>query len=353
MIHLLFFPLLAILAIASPLESRAPKYNVTAMNIALNRGSGILGSYSKCSGSLCSWMSKISDDTKLIDISIPGTHDTASWNYTPLKQIEYLKYTNLIYPSSIYKCNKESIFKQLQSGNRAFDLRIGLSPKNSNDLIFFHSEAILDLNSKFEDILFGFWRFLDENPTETLIISIKDENSTFGSYNILQQNIYNTLTTNQAKIYINPTESISSINLSSVRGKMVILRRFNSPNNIGIDLTNNFKDNNEDFQIINSSPDGDDNIFIEDLYEPFTNFGLKSHVNKKLNVTISHILNSSNKKNGEGLYITYASSEVISQLLIPEIMSNGLIIPGVNLGLKNWLINGKGKGLKQKGIICK
>ncbi|WWC64263.1 uncharacterized protein I303_106873 [Kwoniella dejecticola CBS 10117] len=347
MLHLLLLPLLSILAIASPLESRAPKYNVTAMNAALSRGSGILGSYSKCSGSLCSWMSKIPDDTRLTDMSIPGTHDTASWNYTPLKQIEYLKYTNIIYPSPLYRCGKQSIFQQLQAGNRAFDLRLGVAP-NGKDTVFFHSEALLDVNARFEDVLYGFWRFLDENPTETLLISVKDENSTFGSYTTLQQRMYDTLTSAQAQIYVNPAQSITSTTLSAVRGKMVILRRFNSPSAIGVDLTNGFADNNPDFSLTTS---GGDKVYIEDLYEPSASIGLTPHVKVKVDATTTHIAAAASKSKGDGLYITYASSEVAAQLLVPQVMADGLVVPGVNVGLKTWLTSGKGKGLKKKGII--
>ncbi|WWC91479.1 uncharacterized protein L201_006425 [Kwoniella dendrophila CBS 6074] len=352
MLVILLLPLLAILAIASPLESRAPKYNVTAMNQALQRGSPILGSYSKCSGSLCSWMSKISDNTLVKDISIPGTHDTASWDYTLVKQLSFVKYTNLIYPAPLYRCGKTSIFQQLKDGNRAFDLRVGFAP-NGKDLVFFHSEALLDLNARFDDVIQGFYRFLDENPTESLLISIKDENATWGSTEAIQQSVYTTLTSPVATSYVNPSTTIASTTLGSVRGKLTILRRFGLSNGqqLGIDLTNGFADNNPSFTLTNSQQE---KFYIEDLYEPLADkTGLTPNVNLKLNVTTTNILAASSKVKGrkDGLFITYASSEQAYQLLTPQLMAEGLVVPGVNQGLKSWLTSGKGKGLKKKGVI--
>ncbi|WRT68810.1 uncharacterized protein IL334_005790 [Kwoniella shivajii] len=353
MLALLLLPLLAWTALSAPLELRAPKYNTTAMDIALKRGAGILGPYSKCSGSMCSWMSKVSDSTKFTDLSVPGTHDTASWDYTPLRQISYLKYTNIIYPSPIYRCGKQSIFAQLQSGNRAFDLRVGFAP-NGNDLIFFHSEAILDINARLQDVLYGFYKFLDENPTESLVLSIKVENSTWGTPSSLQTSLYSSLTSQSALPYVNPTPSLSTLSLSSLRGKLIILRRFSldqlpsKQQSLGIDVNNGWADNNPDFTL--TTPAGDQ-IHIEDYYEITASVGVTPHVNAKLSVTTNHITTASGKTEGDGLYITFASSEKDDELLTPQIMADGLIVPGVNQGLKNFLTTGKGKGLKRRGII--
>nr|XP_019047888.1 hypothetical protein I302_04508 [Kwoniella bestiolae CBS 10118]OCF26818.1 hypothetical protein I302_04508 [Kwoniella bestiolae CBS 10118] len=355
MLPLLCLPLLAILALAAPLESRAPKYNVTSMNEALKRGSEILGTYARCSGSLCSWMSKVPDNTRITDMSIPGTHDTASWDYTLLRQISYLKYTNIIYPSPLYRCGSQSIFAQLAAGNRAFDLRVGFAP-NGKDLVFFHSEALLDVNARFEDVMQGFYRFLEENPTEGLVISVKDENATWGTTQALQQSLYTTLTSPLAQQYINPSTSISSTPLSALRGKLTILRRFSldqllsNQQTLGIDLTNGWADNNPDFSL--STPAGD-KVYIEDLYEPKADkIGLTPNVNLKLDVTTKHITAASGKTKGDGLYLTFASSEQAYQLLFPQVMAQGVIVPGVNQGLKKFLVSGGGKGLKKKGIIC-
>ncbi|OCF44429.1 hypothetical protein I317_01689 [Kwoniella heveanensis CBS 569] len=358
MLAIFFFHLFALLASPvlslpldsspSALESRATKYDAKAMSTALSRGQGILGS-------MCSWMSKVADSTKVTDLSIPGTHDTASWNYTPLTQIKYLGLTKLIYPSPVYRCQKSSIFGQLASGIRAFDLRVGPSPKNSSELIFFHSEAVLDTSARFEDVMYGFYRFLDENPTESLFVSIKIENTTFGTDGFAQQSLYTTLTSSAAQSYVNPTTSISSLALSSIRGKIVLLRRFSvdqvSPQpsaGLGLNLVDGWADNSAAFSINYAS---NEVAYIEDLYEPDAPTGITNHVNVKLNATVTNIAAAARKSKGDGLYISFASGEKAVELIVPEILAQGLIVPGVNQGLKKWLTTGAGTGLKKKGLV--
>lgn len=56
---------------------------------------------------------------------------------------------------------------------RAFDLRIGGSPLDNSSITFYHSAAILSLTATFEDVLYGFYKFLDDNPSETIMLSVK------------------------------------------------------------------------------------------------------------------------------------------------------------------------------------
>lgn len=72
-----------------------------------------------------------------------------------------------------HRCQDTSIFEQLNAGNRAFDLRIGNSPEDNTTIIFYHAPAILSLSATFEDILYGFYKFLDDNPSETIMLSVK------------------------------------------------------------------------------------------------------------------------------------------------------------------------------------
>ncbi|WWD20947.1 hypothetical protein CI109_105425 [Kwoniella shandongensis] len=326
------------------------------MTAALKRGAGILGSYEKCNTKTCSWMSKYPDNTLITDMSIPGTHDTATWDYTELTQLRYIKSTGWINPAIIYRCQSTSIFQQLNAGNRAFDLRVGFAP-NGKDLIFYHSEAILNLDARLDDVLYGFYRFLDENPTETVLLSVKVENSTFGTTQQIQQKLYTVLTAPPASSYITTTTSLSSKPLSTLRGKIAILRRFSvdtlpsSRQALGLDLSNGWNDNDPDFSLAYSSTPAEV-AHIEDYYEVGGPIGVYPHVTSKYNVTTSHIAKAATKGEGEGLYITFASGEQDYQLIVPRIMASGnILIKGVNGRLKDWLVSGKGKGLKKKGII--
>ncbi|KAK8843515.1 hypothetical protein IAR55_007175 [Kwoniella newhampshirensis] len=323
------------------------------MTAALNKGKGILGSYQKCSTKTCNWMSRYPDSTSITDMSIPGTHDTATWDYTLLTQLKYHSVTGWIDPAPIYRCQSTSIFQQLNDGNRAFDLRVGFGP-NGKDLIFFHSEAILDLDARLDDVMYGFYRFLDENPTETLLLSVKVENSTWGTPGLIQQRLYTVLTSSPANSYLDPGSSVTATPLSSFRGKIILLRRFaldllpSSRQTLGLDLSSGWNDNDPDFTIAT----GQGATHIEDYYEIGGPFGANSHISLKTNATITHVEKASTKAEGEGLYISFASGEQDYQLIVPRIMASGNgLVKGVNGRLKEYLVSGKGKASKRKGII--
>ena len=57
------------------------------------------------------WMSKVNDDTRIIDMSIPGTHDSGA--------------THSLFDVA-GKCQDLSVKQQLNVGTRFFDLRLQL-----------------------------------------------------------------------------------------------------------------------------------------------------------------------------------------------------------------------------------
>ena len=57
------------------------------------------------------WMSGLSDDTKLCDINIPGTHDSGT------------TYTTAVISGIIASCQDDTIPEQLQKGIRYLDIR--------------------------------------------------------------------------------------------------------------------------------------------------------------------------------------------------------------------------------------
>ena len=87
------------------------------------------------------WMSKVSDSTKIKDLSIPGTHDSGAMH-------------------SLFdvagKCQDVSIIKQLDMGVRFFDIRLQLV---DNELNVVHS--FVDQELKFEWVLNYYKNFLN------------------------------------------------------------------------------------------------------------------------------------------------------------------------------------------------
>ena len=116
-------------------------------------------------------MSRIPDNRKIKFINIPATHDSCAY------------YMNLI-SFNLARTQYYTIKQQLQIGTRQFDIRVANSGKNKDkdeDLICCH--GICDcyatdnfLNFKkltFKSILMDIKNFLEKNPSEIVIMSIR------------------------------------------------------------------------------------------------------------------------------------------------------------------------------------
>ena len=116
-----------------------------------------------------SWMGGIPDDTGLTDITIPGTHDSAT--------------AEIVFPYS-YSCQELSISEQLASGFRFFDLRCMVDEDSDGELtaVLHHGNGICrKKNGDGETILtlgmvFGeMCDFLSEHPTECIMVMVKPQ----------------------------------------------------------------------------------------------------------------------------------------------------------------------------------
>jgi len=114
-------------------------------------------------------MARISDQTRLVHMNLPGVHDAATgesrcslfsrerdrpWlgNYSDARQAELLRYTGLwvglvrlvttlrkcsrIPPADTFRCQERSFFEMLNDGIRVFDMRYAYNP--GNDTIGFY-----------------------------------------------------------------------------------------------------------------------------------------------------------------------------------------------------------------------
>lgn len=158
------------------------------------------------------WMGRIPDDTPLGALSIPGTHNSPTYHNAP--------------PS--VRCQAVSPWDQLQNGVRFFDLRVQVPEPfdlNSDRLNLVHSVFPISLtgNKVFRDLYNDVLKFLKENPSETLIMSLKREGSGKGTDEQLSQIL--------KKHYTNPQEWFTQPRvpkLKDARGKIVLVRRFNN-----------------------------------------------------------------------------------------------------------------------------
>lgn len=172
---------------------------------------------------------KYVEDNKFLDeLSIPGTHDSGTCSVDNDTEPQ----------SSQVKCQQDYIPTQLLEGIRYFDIRLG---KGDDPGIDHGSYYLLKKDGHFlhlSDVIGYFKTFLNENPTEALIMlasrgndEATDESVTMAFAKVLDDNPKLFYTSSQI-----PT-------LHEVRGKIVLLRRFRLAGNSvsghtwGLDLT--------------------------------------------------------------------------------------------------------------------
>ncbi|KAG5645659.1 hypothetical protein DXG03_005496 [Asterophora parasitica] len=287
-------------------------------------------------------------------MNLPGTHDSATWNYSDATQASLLRYTGPIQPASVFRCQENSLLQALNDGIRVFDLRYAYNP--GNDTIgFHHSTALLAPQTTLEDVLFGLYSWLDKHPTEAILFSLNYEQGT-GTPNDakLQEHLYNIFQSDLAKKYWVQTNGTLGT-LGQARGKLTLLQRFTytllpatSSKRIGIFLDGaDWTDNGKTIELVYNQPKNQV-AYIEDYYymdELAANAGTAANVELKYNTTIAHIQNATTY-NQDQLYISFASAshnDAVPQVS-PKIMAigDGNNV-GVNQKLLPWLKARKGK----------
>lgn len=158
------------------------------------------------------WMKEFKDDTSLAALSIPGTHNSPTC-YKALPSV---------------RCQAVPPKEQLENGVRFFDIRV--QPANpddpkSDELNLVHGVFPISLTGpkKFRGLVKEVREFLDQNPSETVVISLKREgpgNATDQQLGAIIRDHYTAGDTN--KWYTEPKVP----HLGQVRGKIVLMRRF-------------------------------------------------------------------------------------------------------------------------------
>ncbi|KAI1170543.1 phosphatidylinositol-specific phospholipase C [Nemania sp. FL0916] len=157
------------------------------------------------SANLPCWMGELRDDYPLTALSIPGTHNSPT--------------CHVALPS--VRCQAVGIREQLDNGVRFLDIRVNVSSDNS-DMTLVHSAFPISLtgNKYFKDLVNTVYSFLDANPSETIIMSVKREGTGRGTdqklSKLLKEKFYS-----EKRWYTEPRLP----KLGEVRGKIILLRR--------------------------------------------------------------------------------------------------------------------------------
>jgi len=309
----------------------------------LQDGKPILGTFWDSQDNLARWMSRMPDSVPIESLSIPGTHDTSTWNYTGPDE-------------TTFRTQDRSIFDQLNSGIRFLDIRFGLD-ENTNVLRVYHADALLSSTASLEDVLWGLYYFLDHHPTETLLVSLKVDH---GSVSVPVQEEAHTLITGPgvSNYWVQNTTLPSS--LGAVRGKIILFRRFgfDTANNpdltpVGLNVATGWADNNADFSIV-YTPGA--SAYIEDLYQlngDAVDISPQTKVQEKFDAITTHLTNANGISNITQVFITFASGfgSGVGDILSPRVLAEGnstISLEGINARMDAWLSHPHKKRL---GII--
>ncbi|KAI0447023.1 phosphatidylinositol-specific phospholipase C [Xylaria telfairii] len=157
------------------------------------------------SANLPCWMREIRDEYPLTALSIPGTHNSPT--------------CHVALPS--VRCQAVGLREQLENGVRFLDIRVNVSQENTT-LTLVHSAFPISLtgNKYFKELVDIIYAFLDANPSETILMSVKREGTGRGTdqklSKILKEKFYN-----EKRWYTEPRIP----RLGEVRGRIILLRR--------------------------------------------------------------------------------------------------------------------------------
>lgn len=165
------------------------------------------------------WMSGLSDSRRLDTITIPGTHDTCSR-----------------YGGPLLKCQDLTLEEQLLMGVRLIDIRC----RHINDVFMIHHNRVyqrLSFGSGVRDVCV---RFLQNHPKEVIFMLIQEEWKPKDNTRTFDETMYSYINCSEYKkyFYLNEGELPT---IESVRGKIVIFRRFNKEKLSEIDMGNYIK----------------------------------------------------------------------------------------------------------------
>lgn len=159
------------------------------------------------SANLASWMRELKDDYPLSALSMPGTHNSPT--------------CHVALPS--VRCQAVGVREQLDNGVRFLDVRVSVSEDHEN-LSLVHSAFPVSIKGTryFQEMLDEIYAFLEANPSETLVMSVKREGTGRGTDQRLSKILRDKFCQDREdRWFTRPWIP----RLGDARGKIVLLRR--------------------------------------------------------------------------------------------------------------------------------
>ncbi len=176
--------------------------------------------------SAAEWMKEIPDYWRLSEISIPGTNNTLAKN---------------IFPGLFLKSQGKTFAKQLEAGFRFFDIGLSVDTRKTEDtdddrLIAFcrtgrcrKGSAPWSASITLSNVLSDAYSFLDEHPSETIILCVKNEDGK--EKKTFSKLFFKAVAENASYWYLDNTIPA----LGEVRGKIVLASRFSNAADAAVD----------------------------------------------------------------------------------------------------------------------
>ncbi|MCJ1419045.1 hypothetical protein MMC32_005396 [Xylographa parallela] len=250
----------------TPLTSN-PQFNYTAIYHSRNSHVTLFSS-----ANLQAWMRELKDETPLSALSIPGTHNSPAC-FRALPSV---------------RCQAVSPKAQLENGVRFFDIRV--QPESPQDpsqdgLLLVHSVFPISLTGSkyFRDLVNQIYDFLDKNPSETVVMSLKREGTGSSTDAQLSRILKNHYAADINRWYTAPHIPT----LGEARRKIVLVRRFRLDESLkqewngagwGLDAET-WADNTPNA----TCPSGD--ICVQDFYEVLET----ENIDKKITYSEAHL----------------------------------------------------------------
>lgn len=250
------------------LSSTGGPLSLTAVYVA---GASHLTLYS--AAALAGWMAELPDALPLSALSIPGTHNSPT-SYVALPSV---------------RCQAVGVRAQLDNGVRFLDVRVSVA-RDHDHLALVHSVFPISLTGTkwFADVLADdLYAFLDANPRETVLLSVKREGTGRGTDQHLSRYLFERYCGNEhaAKYWFTEPRIPT---LGEARGKIVLIRRFHIDEDLlggqhggtgwGIDGSA-WPDNCADGTV------GSGLIRVQDFYE----VGQSDNIDKKITMATCHL----------------------------------------------------------------
>ena len=179
------------------------------------------------------WMSHLDDNVSIRNINMPGSHDTmALYSIADLAG----------------QCQSLSLHDQLNLGVRFLDIRL----KEDHDKLK-SVHGFIDQKVSFETITRTIEEFIEKNPSEFIIMSVKEEAESSNSEISFENSLKSYL---NKDIYLKDTELPNK--LGDVRGKVMLLSRYEN-STIGVPAYDGWKDS-VSFTLPND-------IYVQDTYQ--------------------------------------------------------------------------------------